>query len=741
MEKKFQKTRKSIFQTKIIFIFILLFFVSIFQAQEKKLTYKQVYLKGGEKLTKSLPYLKKWINDNYYIQTKSIKSGKKFLTITEKVEAKTGKKIPYKTIKPGKNFPADFKISDYIQKTENSSSYLFLKKGDLYYYSIKSDAFKRLTKTTEEEKNPAFSPDGNYVAYTKNKDLFIIEIQSNKQYRITSDGSDEIFNGWASWIYYEEILGRRSRYKAFWWSPDSKKIVFFRFDNSKMPKFTITNSRGVHGKVEVTSYPKPGDLPPKVTIGTYQIYDQKTVWTDNNSDSNVYFAKPAWTPDSKTVFLQEINRGQDHLKLYSININSGARKKIYEEKQKAWIDFINNIYFLKKNRGFLILSDVDGWSHLYYYRMDGRLKKRLTKGNWRVKRLIKMDEKKGYVYFTGFGKNSTENHLFRIGLNGRGLKQLSLKKGYHSFLISPGTKYYIDTYSSIKHPSVRELYKMNGKLVRKVDNSFDKNSENYSLGKTELFRIPSGDGFELPAKWILPPDFDKTKKYPVLFQEYGGPDSASVRNSYQRLSNYYLAQEGIIILSVDHRGSGHFGKKGVALMHRSLGKWEMFDYIAAVKWLRTKAFVDPKRIAITGGSYGGYVACMALTYGADYFTHGIASYSVTDWKLYDSFYTEKFMDTPEENPEGYKKSSAMEYAKNLKGKLLIVHGTMDDNVHLQNSLQFVSKLQDLNKDFSMMFYPGGRHGWRGKKRIHSTRRSIQFWFKHLLERNLDINKD
>jgi len=740
-EITFQRTKKIFFQSTLFLLSFSILFLSISFAKGKRLTYKQVYMKKGERLFKTLPYLKKWMDDNYYIQTRRVLNGAKSSETTEKVEAKTGKTVPLKKEIPGNNFPKDFKISNYIQKTKDGSAYLFSKKSDLYYYSMKFDEFKRLTKNSEKEKNATFSPDGKYVAYTRDKDLYVIKIRSNENVRITSDGSDEIFNGWASWIYYEEILGRRSRYRAFWWSPDSNKLIFFRFDNSKIPEFTITCSKGVHGRTEVTSYPKPGDASPKVDIGVYNLNDQKIVWAENSASRDVFFAKPSWTPDSSAVFIQEINRGQDHLTLYSIDVDSGGRIKIHEEKQKAWIDFYNSIYFLTKNRGFLLLSDVDGWSHIYYYRMDGKLKKRITKGSWRVKRISKVDEHKGVIYFTGFKDKSTEYHLFRVGLNGKNLKQLSKKPGSHYFVISPGFKYYIDSYSSINHPTVRELYKTNGKLVRKIDDSINKNYKEYDLGKTELFTIPSGDGYELPALWILPPDFDRSKKYPVLFREYGGPDSATVRNSYQRLSGYYLAQEGIIIFSVDHRGSGHFGKKGVALMHRSLGKWEMHDYIAAVKWLRKKPFVDPGRIAITGGSYGGYVTAMALTYGADYFTHGIASSSVTDWKLYDSFYTEKFMDTPEENPEGYRRGSVMEYAKNLKGKLLIVHGIMDDNVHLQNSLQLISKLQDLNKDFSMMFYPGGRHGWGGKKRVHSTRLSIQFWFKNLLGRGLDINKD
>jgi dipeptidyl-peptidase-4 len=259
--------------------------------------------------------------------------------------------------------------------------------------------------------------------------------------------------------------------------------------------------------------------------------------------------------------------------------------------------------------------------------------------------------------------------------------------------------------------------------------------DEYDLGKSELFTIPTKDGYDLPASWILPPDFDGNKKYPVIISIYGGPESQEVANRYpMRLSSYYYAQNGIIVISVDHRGSGHFGKNGSNLMHRNLGKWEMNDYIEAVKWLKTKPFIDGNKIGITGGSYGGYATCMALTYGADYFNYGMANYSVTDWQLYDNVYTERYMDTPDQNPEGYEFGSALTHADNYKGKLLITHGTMDDNVHMQNTIQFVDKLQDMGKEFEMMLYPGERHGWGGPKRDHLSKLTIKFWFENLLEK-------
>jgi dipeptidyl-peptidase-4 len=304
-------------------------------------------------------------------------------------------------------------------------------------------------------------------------------------------------------------------------------------------------------------------------------------------------------------------------------------------------------------------------------------------------------------------------------------------------MISPDFKYYIDSYSNISTPKCVELYTINGNFKSVIGIKKINKSNNYKLGKAEIFRIPAEGGVMLPAKWILPPNFDKNKKYPVLISIYGGPDAATVYNTYNRSSNYYFAQEGIITLSVDHRGSGHFGKRMNVLLHRNLGDWEIKDYISAVKWLRTKTFIDSKKIGIRGGSYGGYITCMALTKGADYFTHGIASSSVTDWKFYDSIYTERYMDTPIENPKGYENGSVLKYANKLKGVLYIVHGEMDDNVHLQNSIQLLSKLEDLDKDFMFMLYPDGRHGWRGKKRVHSTRQSVKFWFKYLLGKKFD----
>jgi len=513
-------------------------------------------------------------------------------------------------------------------------------------------------------------------------------------------------------------------------------IAFLRFDDSPVPTFPLYRADGVHGELETAHYPKAGDPNPYVKLGIYHLKDNKLNWVDLEEQADHYVAWPCWTPDSKQLFFQWMNRGQDNIKIYSADPETGKIVEIYDEKQEAWVEFFEHIYFFKDSSGFLLRSNKDGWAHLYSYDLKGNMKYQLTEGEWSVDDVVLVDEEHNTIYFQGSKENSTENHLYSVSLNGKNLKQLTKVPGSHRCQVSPGGKYFTDTYSNIHQPTKTDLYSSDGKLVRNLGDEKTVVLDEYELGKIELFAIPSGDGYNLPAIWALPPDFDESTQYPVMFRIYGGPASPSVSNSYAPFSWHYYAQNGIIVISVDHRGSGHFGKKGEALMHRNLGKWEMNDLIAAVKWLRNKPFIDPNRIGITGGSYGGYTTCMALTYGADYFTHGLAEYSVTDWKLYDTVYTERYMDTPEENPKGYEFGSAMTHADKYKGYLLITHGTMDDNVHAQNTMQLISKLQDLNKDFELMLYPNARHGVGFPKRNHSVRENVEFWFQHFLGKQL-----
>ncbi len=445
-------------------------------------------------------------------------------------------------------------------------------------------------------------------------------------------------------------------------------------------------------------------------------------------------AWPIWLPGSDRLTVQWMNRGQDNIKIFAVDLKTGAKEEIFDEKQAGWVDFFEDLAFFKDGSGFLLRSDADGWSHLYSYDLKGKLRSRLTEGPWQVRNIGLVDEKDRLVYFSANKDSSTETHLFRVRFDGRDLERLTNEPASHFCQVSPAGRYFLDTSTNVERPSKQDLYRSDGTWIRTIDSSEAPALKEYALAVKELFTIPTEDGYELPAYWIRPPDFNPAKKYPVIFTIYGGPGAPTVSNSYPPLSSLYLAQEGIIVISVDHRSSGHFGKKGVALMHRSLGKWEMHDLIAAVKWLREKPFIDAAKIGITGGSYGGYTTCLALTYGADYFTHGVASSSVTDWRLYDSVYTERYMDTPTENKEGYDFGSVMTHAEKLKGVLLLMHGDMDDNVHMQNTIQLIDALMDQGKMFEYMVFPNQRHGFGGKKRENASRRSVDFWFKHLLGR-------
>lgn len=732
-------------KSKLILLFISVLSIIVIQdssAQKKKLTYKQVYESGRDMRAMMMMMARPqgWADENHYLETKADPSKPGSRPQLMKTNVLTGESSLY-IDNSGIELPEGFSIERPSAVSKDYNYYLFNQKNNLFYYSRPDNSFKQLTQDDKEEKVPKLSPDGKKVAYVKNNNLYVFDVDNEKEIQITNDGTDLIYNGWASWVYMEEILGRATQYAAFWWSPNSDKIAFLRFDDHPVPEFFITRADGQHGELEKQRYPKAGDPNPYVKFGIANVTDGKVVWADFDEKADHYIAWPTWTPENKLT-VQWMNRGQDNIIIYYVDTQTGKKSELYNEKQKEWVEWFEDLYFFNNKSGFILHTNVDGFAHLYYYDMNGKLKKRLTQGQWEVTGISLVDEANKRIFFTGWKDKSTERHLFVVNLDGSGFKQLTTVPGTHNCSVAPGGKYFIDSYSNITTPTKSELFSLDGKLIRTLNDSRNPANDEFELAKVELFTIPSGDGYDLPAIWYLPADFDPNKKYAVIFNEYGGPNSGSVRNSYSMgLAQSYLAQNGIISISVDHRGVGHFGKKGVALMHRNLGKWEMHDYTAAVKWLKTKSFIDTTKIGITGGSYGGYVTALALTKEADYFTHGIAEFGVMDWKLYDNVYTERYMDTPEENPDGYKAGSVLSYVDKYKGKMLITHGTIDDNVHMQNSIQLIFELQKLNKNFEMMFYPNQRHGIGMPLAQHATRERVKFWFKHLLGRELDTNKD
>ena len=701
------------------------------QAQDKQLTFNQVYMFGQPRILNQAPRLQGWFDDEHYLMQKRGATTSALI----KVNARTGEEkvvLDYNAINLSLD-EAELTAEENIGITKDYTGLLFYNNNDLYFYSIIKNRVTRLTENNDEEVNPMLSPDGKKVVFTRNKDLYIVGTETGNETRLTNDASDVIYNGYASWVYMEEIIGRSLNYRAFWWAPNSEMIAFLKFDDSPVPKFPLYKLDNVHAEIEWERYPKPGDANPNVKMGIAHINTNKVVWIDEDETADQYTAWPFWSPDSKQLFYQVLNRGQDDLQILSVNPETGKNKLIYDEKDPKWVEFFEDLHILKNEKGFILRSELDGWRHLYFYDMNGKLKKQLTKGEWNISEIVLVDEENQKIYFEANKGARLETHLFIVGFDGDDLGQLTSISGSHNATVSPNGKYFYDTYSEINTPAKMDLYDSDGELIRNLGDRKSKIFDEYKLGRTELFTIKTEDGFELPAMWVLPPDFDENKKYPVLFSVYGGPGGTDVTNSFSAyLDRYFISQNDIIYFVVDHRGSAYFGKKGKSYLYKNLGRWEINDYIEAVKWLRTKSFIDASKIGITGGSYGGYVTCMALTLGADYFTHGIGEYSLTDWRLYDNVYTERYMDTPEENPEGYKYGSAMTHAEKYKGLLRITHGTLDDNCHMQNTIQLVDKFTSLDKHFELMLYPNERHGVGFPKWKHAQREYVEFWFKNFL---------
>ena len=612
--------------------------------------------------------------------------------------------------------------------------------------------------------NLTYSPDSTRLAFTRNNDLYVVDIESGNETRLTYDGTDLILNGYASWVYYEEILGRPSRYKAFWWSPDSRKIGFYRFDNTEVPLFPIYSAfadpaaanvkyqspvvtdLGIGGSLSETRYPKCGQTNPEVRIGIIDLAaDSKEItWADFDPSDDQYFGIPFWGPDSKEFFIARMPRLQNTVDLYAVNADDGSKRHVYNETYKTWLNWFEGVVFTE-NGMYMAREFETGWQQIYFLSYDGKTFRRLTDGpNWTIS-IIRVDEKKGDVYFTAKRDATVRQALYKV--DSKGVITALTDPAYNvaGVSFSPDGKYFVASYSNVTTPVQIAVFPSSGKNIRKGNvvadmKGPDYDASEYALG--ELVYMTTPDGFKLPGMIVYPKNFDPSKKYPVHVDIYGGPDSPQVRDRWvtPNESNQWWSENGIIQITVDPRAGGHNGREGLDMIYRQLTVWEVKDFVSWAEWLKALPYVDGDRIGVEGFSFGGTMTCMLLMQAPESFHYGIAGGGVYDWALYDSHYTERYMDTPQNNPEGYEISKVLnyvdgyptEYGSDESVMLKITHGTGDDNVHHQNTLQLIDEMHKGGKKFDFMIYPDGMHGYRGYQGRHFNQANREFWQKYLL---------
>ncbi|MBN2593200.1 MAG: S9 family peptidase, partial [Sedimentisphaerales bacterium] len=657
-----------------------------------------------------------------------LKDGEHYLQVRDgryyKVHAESGRSVlffdPNELAKGLSSLPTiDEKTAESISKrtrltmNPDRTAVLIDHENDLYYCTLDGKTAVRLTSSPEEEELSSFDPNGNFVAFVRNKNLYVVDIATQNERALTTDGSGLISNGRADWVYYEEIFGRN--WKAYWWSPDSSAIAFMQFDDGPVHEFTVVNNTGKKQKVEETPYPRAGEPNPKVRIGVVTTAGGPVRWIemDNYLEGTYLITAAGWTPGSKKIYFFVQDRAQTWLDFNTAPKHGGELTCLFREKTDAWVDVPDSPKFLADG-SFLFFSERSGWKHLYLYDKDGELKHAVTKGNWEARRLEHVDEKNGMIYVTGTYDSHIAENLYSVKLDSGKIKRLTTAPASHRIDISPNGKYFIDTWSNDSTPTKVTLYGIDSEKIRTLDTNPVYERQEYQFGTYEQFQIEMQDGFLLEASLIKPPDFKLNKKYPVWFMTYGGPGSPTIRNSWigGRARDHMLAQMGMLVFRCDPRSASGKGACSAWTAYKQLGVQELKDIEEAIEWLRDQPYVDDERIGMSGHSYGGFMTAYALTH-SKLFAGGIAGAPVTDWHLYDTIYTERYMDTPQNNPEGYEKTSVVKAAKNLHGKLLIIHGATDDNVHIENTYKFVNALQNADKKFELMIYPKSRHGIGG----------------------------
>ena len=709
-------------QSPFVLIVLIVAFSSSIVAQQKQLTLDDLYDPVKKvNFSGTVPNIR-WLKDGtHYLLAND--ASKKTVPRLQKVNARTGEATAFfDSAKMERAFTQLGGITAQDAKqlssrgsydfNSNETAVLINFANDLFYYELGSNKAVRVTSSAEEEVGETFSPDGRMIGFVRSGNMYVYDLGTERERQLTTDGGAKILNGRLDWVYQEELYGR-GNFEAYWWSPDSTMLAYLRIDENPVHEFTVVDHIPYRQTVEVTPYPKAGDPNPNVQLGVINASGGPTRWVDTFKyhPSDLLIVRVDWTPDSKKVVYQAQNREQTYLDLNFADAKDGKSTTAFRETTKAWVQVLGNPHWLK-NGSFVWQSERSGYEHLYLYSADGKLVRQLTNGEWDLRGFEGLDEDKGFVYFSAIENSPIAPHAYRVKLDGTGFTRLTRTAGTHSVDFNPTFTAFVDRWSDINTPTQTRLYDADGTLIRVIEENKIDALKQYKLGTVEFMQARTRDGFPMEAMMIKPPDFDPKKKYPVMSFTYSGPQAPSVRDSWGGAGNMWnqmLAQKGYIFWICDNRTASGKGVVTAWPAYGNMGELELRDLEDGLTWLKSQPYVDGSRIGLWGWSYGGYMTSYALTHSKS-FKLGIAGGTVSDWRNYDSIYTERYMKTPQNNPEGYEKSAPRAAAKDLHGKLLLIHGAIDDNVHMANTIQLAYELQKAGKQFEMMIYPKSRHG-------------------------------
>lgn len=636
-----------------------------------------------------------------------------------------------------KNFPDLKSIDSYTFDAAEKKLLIATNSSPIFRYSFTANYFvydmanKKLSKFTDKAiQEPTFSPDGTKIGYAFENNLYVFDLLLNKETQITFDGKkNAVINGITDWVYEEEFAFVR----AFDWNATSNKIGFIRFDETNVPEFSMDMyNKGLYPTQNVFKYPKAGEKNADVSLHIYDVNASKTQKIDLSNYSDFYIARLKWTNDANQLCAQVLNRQQNNLDLLFVDGNLGTKKVVLNEKDKAYVDVTDNLTFLKDN-SFIWTSEKDGFNHIYYYDKTGKLKNQITKGNWDVTNYYGFDEKNKTIYYQSVENGSINRDVYSVAIDGKSKKRLSLKTGTNNATFSPNFQYFINIYSSSTSATYYSLNETKTtKEIKKIQSNeaLEEKLKKYNLPTKEFFELTTEKGIKLNAWLLKPKNFDATKKYPVFMYQYSGPGSQQVDNAWNSTDDYWfslLTQQGYIVACVDGRGTGFKGAEFKKCTQNELGKLEVIDQTDAAKVIGNYPYVDKTRIGIFGWSYGGFMSSNCLFQAADVFKTAIAVAPVTSWRNYDTIYTERYLKTPQENANGYDNNSPITHVNKLKGNFLLIHGTADDNVHVQNTMKMVEALIQANKQFDWAIYPDKNHGiFGGKTRLQLYTKMTNF---------------